>query len=328
MYLQLNKMEVKSKVGDTASKVQTLDNWYQLATLGEKEFAFVCEFLSTSGTINGLSDIYTCTLKNFKYLFKSEVELFELKAKWYQSLINKSGSVTAEIKRYKAMARMAEHLNFLFFSMDSDGQFVDVDDSEVNESLIDKDTNQPFLLVDWPPLKFNQLFQTYKDCFKTNYKFHPQQQIQGRVAPESLQISTAYRGFLKEVEYLKKSFFPGYLISFDFPKDDHDDAPFKLEEKYFSVKLGSSKGVYKLGSAAVFSKHHDFPLLIMDIPQEHTEILDYNIELCNNLILDILESFVYQGPAECTAVVFVNVVQNGELSKGLKERGIWFKNGY
>jgi hypothetical protein len=31
---------------------------------------------------------------------------------------------------------------------------------------------------------------------------------------------------------------------------------------------------------------------------------------------------------ECTAVIFVNVVQNGELSKGLIERGIWFKNGY
>jgi hypothetical protein len=141
-------------------------------------------------------------------------------------------------------------------------------------------------------------------------------------------ISTVYCGFLKKIESLKKMFFLDYLISFEFLEDHDENAPFKLGENYFSVNLGSSKGVYKLGSAAVFTKLYEFPLLIMDIPQKHIEKLDYKFELCNNLVLNILESFVYKVPAECTAIVFVNIVQNGKLSKGLKERGIWFKNGY
>jgi hypothetical protein len=331
MFLEVNKMEVKSKVEDQVSnKIQALDNWFQLALLGEFEFNYVCKFLSKSNSINGLSDIYTCTLKNTKFLFKSEEDLFALKTVWFDSLINKNGLISAEIKRYKSMARMAEHVNFLFFHIGSDGEFLhDFIDQEVeNPNLLDKETGEHFLLKDWKLLKFDKLYQTYKSCFSSQYKFHPNQILSGKVAEIPLNVSISYKAFLKEIEKLKKLFFPKYSISLDI---QDQDLPFTMvdgaKEKYFSLKVHNVQGTYKLGNASVFTKQHEFLLLILDVPQHHTEKLDYNEEIPIKLIVDIIESFIYNGKLDCAVIIFVNWIQNGIIAAELKEKHLWFKYG-
>jgi hypothetical protein len=58
----------------------------------------------------------------------------------------------------------------------------------------------------------------------------------------------------------------------------------------------------------------------MDIPQEHSEKLDYNKEISIKLIVNIIESFVYNGKLDCAVIILVNWIQNGIIAAALKEK--------